>query len=107
MEHFQHIMCGMKNISAYLIVFHRFTRDTFSTMVCHTKERAFHAISESLSTLTNFSLPNQNNLPLIQTTLGLFFPPIYFKCSHFIYFFLRFRACESPFPLNFSVQNFS
>lgn len=101
MEHFQHITCGMKNISAYLIVFHSFTRETFSTMVCHTKERAFHAISESLSTLANFSLSNQNNLPLIQTTLGLSFPPIYFKCSHFISFFLEVQSMWITFSIKF------
>lgn len=92
MEHFQHITCDMKNISAYSIVFHRFTRDTFSTMICHTKERTLRAISESLSTLTNSSLPNQNNLPLIQTTFGLSFPLIYFKHSQFIPFFLEVQS---------------
>lgn len=57
MEHLQHITCGMKNMSAYLTVFHTLTRDKLSTMVCHTKESTFHAISEFLSILTNFPLP--------------------------------------------------
>lgn len=84
MEHFQCIMCSMKNIFDYLIVFHTFTGDEFSTMACRTEKCVFVALSEFFSALTNFLCPNQNYLPLVQTQLGLSFTLTHFKCSYVI-----------------------
>lgn len=66
MEHFQHITCGMKNISAYLIVFHRCTRDEFSTLFIPKRVPPMLFQDPYLQGQT-FLHPNHDNLPLILT----------------------------------------